>query len=353
MKSAEALKPAKLSTASGFLSIQQLRERWEHKEPIQFGDPVLAQMSMEFHAIYFPLGFPVIVATNSPAVLEAAHTSWGHFTHQFEIDPIRLQIGVTEGDSSICPPTPTCRMRDHLVTTVADKENFAVYDHSQGSGMIWVTRAALEHADYFRYFFLESGAMCCISGLYVTGIHAGCVALDNQGVLLCGDSGAGKSTLSYACARAGWTYTTDDGSFLVHGYPNRLVVGNCHLFRFRPTAESIFSELQGLPSMQRAGVGKPSVELPAAPSGPIVTSSSACVKHIVFLKRNVATQTLAEFPVPVARLYMQQVIDSMPYRSTVKMQSIDHLLTAGVYELRYNDLDWAVDRLAQLVREER
>ena len=105
--------------------------------------------------------------------------------------------------------------------------------------------------------------------------------------------------------------------------------------------------------MQRAGVGKPSVELPAAPSGSIVTSSSACVKHIVFLKRNVATQTLAEFPVPVARLYMQQVIEAMPYRSVAKMESIDHLLTAGVYELRYNDLDWAVDRLTQLVREER
>jgi hypothetical protein len=353
MKQEEGQERVTLATASDPLSTQQLREKWERKEPIRFGDPILAQMSMDFHAIYFPLGFPVIVATNSPAVLDAAHKSWGHFTHQFETDPIRIQIGVSEVDSLVCPPTPICRMRDHLVTSIADIENFSVCDQSQGSAMVWVTRAALEHTDYFRYFFLESIAMCCISGMYATGIHAGCVALDNHGVLLCGDSGAGKSTLSYACARAGWTYTTDDASFLVHGYSNRLVVGNCHQFRFRPTAEPLFPELHGLPSMQRAGVGKPSVELPATPSGPIITSSSAYIKHIVFLKRNVTTQILTGFPVPVARLYMQQMVDVMPYRSAAKMQAVDHLLTADVYELQYNDLDWAIDRLAQLVREER
>ena len=351
MKSAEADQASPLAAASDVLSTQQLREMWERKEPIQFGDPVLARVSMKFHATYFPIGFPVTIATNSPAVLDAAQQSWGRFTQQFETDPIRLQIGVTEGDSHICPPTTTCRVRDHLSVNVADGENFAVCDYSQGSALIWVTRAALEHTDYFRYFFLESSAMCCISGRYVTGIHAGGVSLDDHAVLLCGDSGAGKSTLSYACARAGWTYTSDDGCFLVNDREDRLVTGNCHQFRFRPTAESLFPELHGLPTMQRAGVGKPSIEFPTALSESLNTSSTARVKHVVFLKRNVPKQALAEFPVPVARLYMQQMVECTPYRSAIKMQYIDHLLAAGVYELQYNDLDWAIDRLARLVRE--
>lgn len=348
---AETTPSPNFATPSDILSTQQIREMWERMEPIRFGDPVLAQESLKFHAVYFPLGFPLTIATNSPAVLEAARQSWGHFTRQFETDPIRLQIGVTEGESRICPPTSICRMRDHLVTNIADGENFAICDQSQGSGMIWVTQAALEHTDYFRYFFLESTAMCCISGRYAAGIHAGCVSLDGQAVLLCGDSGAGKSTLSYACARAGWTYTSDDGCYLVHGRKNRLVAGNCHQFRFRPTAESLFPELHGLPAMQRAGVGKPSIEFPTGLSESIRTANTARVKHIVFLKRNVPTQTLAEFPVPVARLCMQQMVDSMPYNSAIKMQSIDHLLEAGTYELQYNDLDWAINRLARLVRE--
>jgi hypothetical protein len=358
MKSTEeavlsAARPDATTAAFDVLSTQQLRAAWERMEPIRFGDPVFAHAEMKLRANFFPLGFPVTIATNSPAVLKAAHQSWSRFTRQFETDPIRLQIGVTEGDSLICPPMPVCRMRDHLVMNIADGENFSICDLSQGSAVVWVTRAALEHADYFRYFFLESAAMCNISGRYVTAIHAGCVGLDDSAVLLCGDSGAGKSTLSYACAQAGWTYTTDDGSFLIHGGTNRMVVGNCHQFRFRPTAESLFPELHGLPVLQRAGVGKPSIELLTAPAESVHTSGTARVKHIVFLKRNVPEQALVEFPVAVARLYMQQTVHCMPYRAAMKQQAIERLLEAGAYELQYNDLDWAVDRLAQLVREDR
>ena len=348
MKTAtEAIQPS----TSEMLSTEQLRAAWERMEPVRFGDPVLAHAGMKYHAIHFPYGFPVTIATNSPAVLAAAHQSWSHFTRCFETDPIRIQIGVTEGDSLLCPPMPVFRMRDHLMANIGDGENFAICDLAQGSAVVWVTRAALEHTDYFRYFFLESAAMCNISARYATAVHAGCVALNNHALLLCGDSGAGKSTLSYACARAGWTYTTDDASFLVHGNASNMVVGNCHQFRFRPTAESLFPELHGLPVMQRAGVGTPSIEVPTAKTTVVRTSSTAMVKHIVFLKRNVSAQALVEFPVPVARLFMQQTVHCMPYRTATKMQAIDDLLEVGAYELQYNDLDWAIARLAQLVHE--
>jgi hypothetical protein len=341
------------TSTSELLSTEQLRAAWERMEPIHFGDPVLAHAGMKLHAIHYPYGFPVTIATNSPAVLAAAHQSWSRFTRHFETEPVRLQIGVTEGDSLICPPTPVYRVRDHLMTSIADGENFVVCDFAHGSAVVWVTRAALEHTDYFRYFFLESAVGCNISACYATSIHAACVALNENAVLLCGDSGAGKSTLSYACARAGWTYTTDDASLLVNDSSGRLVVGNCHQFRFRPTAESLFPELNGLPVMQRAGVGTPSIELPTAPADAIRISSTAQVKHVVFLKRNGPAQALVEFPIPVARLFMQQIVHCVPYRSAMKRQAIDHLLEVGAYELQYHDLNWAIDRLTQLVQENR
>jgi hypothetical protein len=37
----------------------------------------------------------------------------------------------------------------------------------------------------------------------------------------------------------------------------------------------------------------------------------------------------------------------------VQYRAIERLLTAEVFELRYSDLDWAVDRLRTLVREGR
>jgi hypothetical protein len=243
------------------------------------------------------------------------------------------------------------RIRNHLQTCVADGENSAISDRSLRYSMVWVTTAALRHRDYFRYFFLESCAMGGISSRYATAIHGACVSLDGAGILLCGDSGTGKTALSYACARAGWTYVTDDGSYLVHGRHDRLVAGNCRQVRFRPTAEALFPELRGRKIMERAGVGKPSMELSTHEIAQIATSNTATVQKIVFLKRNVRTQELAAFPTAVARLFMMQSVTCMAYAVPPHAEAIDHLLRVGACELRYNDLDWAVERLKLLVRE--
>jgi hypothetical protein len=335
------------------LSTEQLKEAWLKSEPVQFGDPILANASFALRRTYFPLGFPVVLASNCEEVFEAANESWGHFTQLFDTDPVILQIGVTRGDTSVCPPTPECRGRGHLITNTADSENVSVCDLSQGNAIVWVTGAALKHRDYFRYFFLESAVMCVVANRYATGIHAGCVALNGAGILLCGDSGAGKSTLSYACARAGWTYISDDGSFLIRDGSEHLVVGNCYQARFRPSAGELFPELRGHSVMQRAGVGKPSVELATDEDATIVRSETAHIRHIVFLKRNVSTQELGPFPTAVARLYMQQGTSYLPWQVDEKMHVIDGLLTLGALELRYNELDWAIERLRLLACEGR
>lgn len=334
------------------LSTEQLKGAWLSGDEIAFGDPVLANAEFPFKRTYFPLGFAVEVTTNSERVLHAADQSWGSFTPMLDAAPIRLRVGVTRTESRRCPPTTVCRMRDHLVWSIADAENAVICDLAQGTAAIWVTDAAVAQTEYFRYFFLEAAAMSGISR-HATAIHAGCVALDGAGILLCGDSGAGKSTLTYACTRSGWTYITDDGSYLVHGCDDPMVVGNCSQVRFRPTAEALFPELHGKPVIQRGGVGKPSIELPTNPGSAIRTARSATIRHIVFLNRGAATEELKVFPRAVARLYMQQTVHCMPHRVTEQMEEIERLLAVPIYELCYNRLDWATERLAALAREGR
>jgi hypothetical protein len=337
--------------ATEMLTTEQLKSAWLRGDRVELGDPVLAHARLPHRETYYPLGFPVTVTTNASEVLDAAAESWGSFAKMFDVEPLQLNIGVTLSDSHVCPPLPVCRVRDHLVSNVADGENFAIHDRSLGYSFVWVTTTALSHREYFRYFFLESSAMCGIASRYATGIHAACVSLNGVGVLLCGDSGAGKTTLSYACARAGWTFTTDDGSFLVHDRDDRLIVGNCRTIRFRPLAADLFPELRGRCIMERAGAGKPSMEMDTDGNSRITTSSRAAIKHIVFLKRSVPSQELAVFPSAVARLYMMQRVESMHCANRSQVEGIDHLLRIGALELRYNDLDWAVDRLERLAQE--
>jgi hypothetical protein len=334
------------------LSIEQIQAACARSEPVVLGDPVLARASMPLRDRFYPLGFPVEIETNSEDVLTAAAASWQGFVKLFDTPPVRMKIGVREGRSSECPPTPVCRVQQHLVSNIADGENFAISDLSQAFTTMWLTTAAVAHRNYMRYFFLEGPAQGHISTSHTTAIHAACVELEGTGILLCGDSGAGKSSLAYACALAGWTYITDDGSYLVNNRTDRLVVGNCNLVRFRPSAIDLFSELKGQEVIQRAQVGKPSIELSTSPLRNIASSPTSHINHVVFLnRRNVRRQELVRFPTEVAKYSMLQALYGLPSVKKIQSGMIDHLLNSGALELRYSDLGWAVDRLARLAEE--
>ena len=333
------------------LTVEQLKQAWSRSEPISFCDPYLSSIEYNHKETFYPLGFPLAVSTNSMQVLEAAAECWGRFSKVFDIEPITLNICVTAGTSRDCPPLPNPRMRDYLACNIADRENFVISEFRRAISHMWVTGSALEHRDYFRYFFLNATVMGQLVHGYAWGIHAACVELDGTGLLFCGDSGAGKSTLAYACARTGWTYITDDGSYLVDGRGDRLIVGDCSLVRFRPASESLFPELRGRRVMQRAEIGKPSIEFATASVPLFSTSSLSRIKHVVFLNRNVDRQELAPFPVEVAKLYMLQRASSEQELRKRQSRMFDFLLEGGAFELRYTDLNWAVERLRQLVHE--
>jgi hypothetical protein len=239
-----------------------------------------------------------------------------------------------------------------LMMCVADANNYSVVDLERCRTNIAISRTALHHPLYAQYFLLGT-PVCCVATRYTTPVHAGCVAMDGRGVLLCGDSGAGKSTLSYACARAGWSYVSDDGSFLLNGGTDRIVTGNCHQVRFRPTAVTLFPEIAGLEITPRAA-GKPSIELPTAPMTNIRTQQTTRVDFIVFLNRRSADPPrLLPYRRDVARQFMRQSLYGSAESLAGQYAAIERLLVADVFELRYSELDWAVDRLGTLAREGR
>jgi hypothetical protein len=334
------------------LTIEQIQAAYARSEPIVLGDPVLARVKMPLRESFFPLGFPVEIETNSEEVLAAATASWHGFVKLFDTPPIRIRVGIRDGSSSECPPAPIYRVQQHIASNIADSENYAVSDLAQLFTSIWLTPAAVANRSYIRYFFLEASAQCHLATSQGTTIHAACVELEGSGILLCGDSGAGKSSLAYACARSGWTYITDDATLLVNNRTDRLAVGNCNQARFRPSAVELFSELKGREITQRAQVGKPSIELSTSPLRNIAVSPSSHINHVVFLnRRNVRRQELVRFPTEVAKHFMVQNLFSLPAVKRVQCGMIDNLLNAGALELRYTDLDWAVERLARLAEE--
>jgi hypothetical protein len=313
-------------------------------------DPILANTRFPLRTIYFPLGFPVEIASNSPEIMEAARQSWGRFQFRFPFPPLLLRMGVNgEGSEELVPPEPVCRLQWNILSNVADRENFIVSDLERGRSFGWVTRTTLESPMYLRYHFLEAAALSMISVLRAVPVHAACVALQNHGVLLCGDSGAGKSSLAFSCARSGWTYVSDDSTYIPLNRSDRLVIGNSHQIRFRPSGASIFPELEGRPITPRAA-GKPSIEIPITEFPGIVAADSTEVHFIIRLnRRQVSNPELVRVPSgSLSTSFHRDLIPLAEMRSTQE-NAIRRLVEAETFELRYNDLDWAVDRLQQLV----
>jgi hypothetical protein len=314
-------------------------------------DPVRLMPELPLRVVYFPLGFPLQIHTNSPAVLAAAQQSWGFFQPKFSYPPLILRLGVTEnaGDSSGLPPAPVCRVQKNLLSNIADAHNFVISDLDAGFSFGWITQRTSENPLYLRYHLLEAAALCMISALRVTALHAACVAPIGHGMLLCGDSGAGKSTLAFAGARAGWTYISDDASYLLFDRRDRMVVGNCHQIRLRDSSVELFSELEGYPITPRAA-GKPSIEIPTAELLTLVRADSTTIKSIIFLnRRNVKTPGLFPFCRSTALSWFRRQSPLKSSESYLAQEAaIHHLVDVDIFELRYTSLNWAVERLQTL-----
>jgi hypothetical protein len=334
------------------LSIEDLESACNASQRVEAPRHAVEPPELPFRGTFYPFGFPALVTTNSGGVLKHYEELWGSFTKQHDTEPIRVDVQVVETKDTECPPEPTYRYMRPLMMCIADAHNYSVIDLECCQTNIVISRATLRHRRYAQYFLMGTAA-CCIAARYTTPVHAACVALDGRGVLLCGDSGAGKSTLSYACARAGWTYVSDDGSFLLNGGTKRLVTGDCHKVRFRPSAAELFPEVAGLEVTPRAA-GKPSIELPTTHMTHITRAQTTRVDFIVFLNRRTGSPAqLVPYRRDVARHFMRQVLYGPAELLAVQYRAIERLLTADIFELRYTDLNWAVDRLRVLVREGR
>jgi len=313
-------------------------------------DPLLCNFQLPLQGTYHPRGFSVEIHTNSEEVLLAADESWGTRRRLFIEKPVRADICVSEDgpDGTLAPPV--CLSRENLVTQIGDSHNFYSLDLRTGSAFAWFTKATVKNRAGFRYHYLESLVLVNLMSRYMTPVHAACVSLNGQGVLLCGDSGAGKSSLAFACALRGWTFITDDASSLVRNRSERIVIGEPQQIRFRESAIDLFPVLRYERVTRRIN-GELAIELSTSLLADIRTADQASVEHIVFLNRQDGGSTsLEQLPVDGVRSWFEKVICYGEQESRESQRaSLENLLTANIVELTYSDLDSAVSSLESLV----
>jgi len=312
-------------------------------------DPVLSEFPLPLRRRFFPLGFPLDLETNSIDVMEAASGCWGGYSARFEDGPVHFSLGVLPGETTVLPAKSTFRARGHLMSVVADAENFVAADFDQKFAFGWVTDCVARDHSLLRYRFLISTAHMLLQQLALAPIHGALISRNGHGVILVGDSFAGKSTLAYACARAGWTFICDDGTMLVRKHFNRYAVGNHQVMHLREDARNLFPELaEYLPTTRPNG--KVGLEI-LTRDLPIVTAPGCSIEHVIFLNRNESGQVrLRPYSSRLAMAWFEHVLSfGTTEVLAAQRQAFERLVGAGLWELSYRDLDYAIGRLERLV----
>jgi hypothetical protein len=315
--------------------------------PAQNADPMSGAFELPLHQRVFPLGFPLDLSANHSAVAECARESWGAYPPRFDTPAIQFRVLVNSSPVGSLPPPPAYCVQGHLMSAVSDSAHFAMSDYPRSYAFGCFSEKAVCSHDWFRWYFLEAVVYSLLAQLYLASVHAACVALGGRGVLLCGESGAGKTSLSYACARRGWTFLSDDSSAMLRAAHSQTVLGKPHQLHFRPTASEMFPELRGKLEKFHPN-GKATVEVPTTE---LDTAFDATAYVFIFLNRTgCVCPSLKQIS---SRDAFERIARDLPFYSEEvneqQMACLRRLSKVPAFELQYGALDSAVDKLESLL----
>src|ERR1044071_303348 len=112
-------------------------------------DPFRREVKLDIESVYYPLGFPLHLATNSADVNTAARELWGRYPQAFDQQPLIVRVSVEAGDMH--PPAPIYRGQQHLMTITGDTQNFAVCDHTRHFAFCQLNTAAAGDVAFVSY----------------------------------------------------------------------------------------------------------------------------------------------------------------------------------------------------------
>lgn len=208
------------------------------------------------------LGLPLLLRSNSPAVMAAAERAFGGWRSLDpalieQAPPLRVDLVVHGALGERGPGlTPTSHVF-HGESYIAAGAGSLLSAHTgRGEGLAFVSPALAADEPNLRHGVIECLALLLASAHDRTPVHAGAVVRNGRAALLIGPSMRGKSTLCYACVRAGFSLLAEDVVYVSQSRGLRLW-GNPNRIHLLPDARRYFPELRAIePQVQANGKHK-------------------------------------------------------------------------------------------------
>ena len=210
--------------------------------------------------------------------------------------PPRLRVRLVLSSAARRPPGPRRPREPPPVTALAAggilcgataRSSFITLTAPQRAALVVVSQELLRYPYHVRYELLEFAVYVLAARVQgLTPLHAGCVGLRDQGILLIGPSGSGKSTLVLHCLLNGFDLLAED-SVLVQPATLRAtgIASFLHLRRdslqFLEPGERAALLRKAAPIRRRSGVEK--LEIDVRRPGYRLARAPLPIRAVVFL----------------------------------------------------------------------
>ena len=252
----------------------------------------------------------------------------GHFTMRVTVDE---SLNEAAGK-------PHFRGLHHVVTASFGESNVFVFDILRRTLSARVSGEVAGDCGFWREKLIPIALRILGAAMGLVPIHCACLESDGSGLLVAGVSGAGKSTLSVALSEAGFSYVSDDWTYISQTSDGIIAHGTSAPVKLLPDAAMHFQDLQGR-SLQISMNGELAYEIDIAKTFGVATRRECEPRWLLFLENDGERGRAYADILAAARNYVSSSVERLPAQlceaAALREQTIERVARLPCWRFRY------------------
>jgi hypothetical protein len=225
----------------------------------------------------------------------------------------RFSMRIVVNESSSEPvEDPHFRGLRHVVTASFGIGNIFIFDILRCTLSASISTIAAKDVRFWREKLIPISLGVLGAAMGLVPMHCACLESDGDGLLIAGLSGAGKSTLSVALSQNGFSYVSDDWTYMSRHHNSLRAFGTSAPVKLLPDAANHFPNLTRY-DLQRSMNGELAYEVDITEAFSAQVEKACEPRWLMFLER--LPHSGIEF-VPVesnmARNYLNSSVETLP-----------------------------------------
>ena len=312
---------------------------------MQVLDPVnrvarLALDDLPLGARYFVAGSIWDLKSNSHEILQAMRETFDQAENGRQADlNLRFHVDYTLNDAP-CWSKPHFRALEHLYYATYGPCDSMLVDQLSRRVIGSFSPAMVCDLLYWKQTILPVLLGIASASIGVTPVHCACVVKGESGLLLAGESGAGKSTTALSLSRNGFSYLSDDCTYLSRTGTRVRAWGLRTPVKLLPDAVSYFPELVALDPILSLN-GEWALNVDPTEISNAERCLSCAPRWLVFLERKVDSPTVIEpLSSQEAASRLSADLEAMPPilfdQYEFQLETINHLVDRECWVVRHS-----------------